>query len=130
MPSVILGNTSGGQLLISGNPWSGRLMNAGIQLKWVPSPSSPPRLGSGNAYIALSGNMTTNSGAVLGSGGAASGMVDGMCLGPGDAYYIEPSVIANSQGTGSGVFNIYAACDALVSGVGRIYFEPFLGFRG
>jgi hypothetical protein len=94
---------------------------AGIQLRWI---------GSGNAYIALSGGnppksgnfMTINSGTFPLSGGAASGMLDGMVMLTGDAYFIPQIVLGSKGGATSGSFNIYGLQDAAASG-GRMYFE-------
>lgn len=136
MPSVIVGqpNASGAQLIISGNPWSGLLVgNLGVQLRFV---SAQP--GSGICYVALSGFnppasgnfMTITSGAFPLSGGANSGMLDGMPMFDHDAYYIEPAVLqARTGGVNSGIYNIYVQTDTLGSG-GRVFFEPFFGFRG
>lgn len=109
MPSILLGNQSGGQILVSGNPWSGSIRpQGGVQLRLA-------RNASGNAYIGLSGGVTISSGGFLQSGG---GLLDGMIMGPGDSYFI-PRI-----GTGvSGAFSIYAAGDAAVSGQGRLYWE-------
>lgn len=102
----------------------------GVQLRWISS--------GGNCYVAMSGGgpplsggfMTITSGQMALSGGASSGMLDGMLLGPGDKYFIEPAVLSNVANTTSGAFNLYALADLAASGVGRLYFEPWLGFRG
>lgn len=131
MPSTLVGNPplSGAQLIVSGNPWSGLVIGQyGIQLRYI---------GSGVCYIGLSGFgpplsgnfMTVNSGGYALSGGAASGMLDGMPLLTGDKYFIEPAVLQNRGGATSGTFNIVALTDGPGSG-GRLWFEPFLGFRG
>jgi hypothetical protein len=120
MPSTLLGNPylSGGQLIVSGNPWSGQIRPVGgIQLFLATN-------SSGNAYITLSGGVrpasggpTINSGGFFLSGG---GLMDGMPLGPGASYFI-PRI-----GTGpSGVINIYANCDQACSGQARLYYEVF-----
>ena len=126
MPSVILGQpaASGAQLVISGNPYSGRLEPVGgIQLLWVSS--------GGNCYIAFSGGnpplsggfMTINSGSMALSGGAASGMLDGMIIPPGGGYFIPKIALGSTGGTTSGTFNLFALCDQAASGIGRLYFE-------
>lgn len=119
MPSVILGRNSGGQLLISGNPYSGtgsytgKFPIGGIQF-------FADRNNSGAVYIGLSGGLTVTSGAFIASGGPASGMLDGMQVAPGGGYFI-PRI-----GDGaSGSFSIYADCDAACSGQARVYFEVF-----
>ena len=115
MPSVQIGLVSGGQIVLSGDPWSG---TAGypqglVVLRWE-------RAASGNVYIALSGNMTVNSGGFSTSGGFAhSGLLDGMQLGPGDVYTI-PKLALKTSGT----CTIYATPDAAASG-NRIFFEVF-----
>lgn len=134
MPSILIGQppASGAQLVVSGSVWSGRNLTQGLQLKWVCTASGA------NVYIALSGGgpplsggfMTINSGNLITAGGCLSGMLDGMPLAPGDKYYIEPSVLSNLQSTQSGIFNVWALADQAASGIGRLYFEPFLGFRG
>lgn len=130
MPSLVLGqpDASGAILVISGNPWSGTFQKYGITLRWLPIVS-----GAWNCYISLSGGgpplsggfMTVNSGQLPLSGGASSGMLDGMPMAPGDKYYIPALVLANQGGVTSGVFNLYAKVDAGASGVGRLYFEPW-----
>ena len=133
MPSVLVGSpyASGAQLIISGNPWSGtpNVLRYGLQLRYI---------GSGVCFIALSGFgpplsgqgfMTVNSGCYALSGGAASGMCDGMPLYTGDKYFVEPAVLTGWGGTTSGVFNVLAFTDSAGSG-GRLYFEPWFGFRG
>ncbi len=125
MPSVVIGQpaASGAQLIISGNPWSGHLVPYSyLQLRWVSS--------GGNVYVAFSGFgpplsggfMTINSGAMILSGGAASGMLDGLLISPGDCYSIPAAAITN-KGATSGAFNLVANCDVQASGVGRLYFE-------
>lgn len=128
MPSIVLGQPyqSGAVQIITGNPWSGILIpTGGIQLRWISS--------GGNACIAFSGGgpplsggfMTLNSGQMPLSGGAASGMLDGMVLSTGDAMFIPRTVLSNRAGTTSGIVNLYALCDLAASGVGRLYFEIF-----
>lgn len=78
MPSVIVGAQSGGVVLISGNPFSGRLWPiAGVLLK-------PSRDNTAAVYATFSGVATITSGGGLSSGGGA----DGMELSPGDAYMV------------------------------------------
>lgn len=113
MPSILIGNplASGPQIIVSGNPWSGHITPVGgVQLRW-------DKNASGNCYIGLSGAMTVTSGGMFLSGG---GLLDGMQISPGDAYWI-PRI-----GTGiSGSISIYAGCDATASGQGRLYYEIF-----
>lgn len=114
MPSVRIGVVSGGQIVLSGVPWSGTACPQGlVVLRWE-------RAASGNIYIALSGNMTVNSGGFSTSGGFAhSGLLDGMQLGPGEVYTI-PKIGLQTSGT----FTVYATPDAAASG-NRLYFEIY-----
>lgn len=114
MPSVILGNTSGGQQLISGNVWSGLRQPPVGTLYLKLDPAS-----SGNAYVSLSGNMTTTSGGYFLSGG---GMLDGMIMKPGDVYPIPKLVLTGSSGLG---VPVWIQCDAAASGRSRMYWEMF-----
>ncbi len=112
MPSLLLGNQSGGQLIYSGAVYSGfPAPVGGVQLRWAAN-------ASGNAYVALSGNMHITSGNLNSSGLPCSGYLDGMLLTPGDSYFV-PKI-----GVGySGMPSIYAMVDAPASGQGRMYFE-------
>lgn len=117
MPSVIVGAISGGMQLVSGNFWSGVAAfrpQGTVQLRWDPT------LSSGRCYVGFSGGITTGSGAVIGSGGIASGMLDGMILNPSDSYMIPRLAFGLS-----GNLDIFVTCDAAVSGVGRLWFEIF-----
>lgn len=112
MPSVLIGNQSGGQPLVSGNVWSGYAPKpqGGVQLRL-------DRNASGNVYYGLSGGITIGSGGFFLSGG---GNMDGTQLGPGDSAWI-PRI-----GTGmSGGMSIYVAGEATVSGQGRLYYEVY-----
>lgn len=126
MPSLILGQpfASGAQMVISGNPWSGIVFpRGGVQLFWLSS--------GGNAYVGFSGGgpplsggfMTINSGTMMLSGGAASGMLDGFPLVPNMGYWIDRSMVPGFGGGNSGTFNLFALCDQSASGVGRLYFD-------
>lgn len=109
MPSIILGNpqASGPQIIVSGNPWSGKLVPVGsIDLFWTSS--------GGNAYVGTSGNMTMTSGGMFLSGG---GVNDGMMIPPGARYTI-PKCNLNISGT----ITVYANCDVAASGLGRLYY--------
>lgn len=120
MPSVVLGQplASGGQNILSGCacPWSGQAPSpvGGVQLRWMVGVSGA------NCYISLSGGMTVTSGQMFLSGGAASGLLDGMVMTPGDSYYI-PHIATGP----SGFLSIYALCDGPASGIGRLYWERF-----
>lgn len=113
MPSVLIGNplASGPQIIVSGNPWSGRVVpQGGIQFRLA-------REASGNVYLGWSGNITLNSGGMFLSGG---GLADGMQIGPGDAYFV-PRIAFET----SGALNVYARHDAAVSGQGRLYYDVY-----
>lgn len=120
MPSTLLGNPylSGGQLIISGNPWSGQIRPVGgVQLLLHPN-------SSGNAYITMSGGVRpTSGGPTVNSGGfflSGRGLMDGMLMSPGASYFI-PRI-----GTGlSGFITVYANCDQAASGQARLYYEVF-----
>jgi len=113
MPSVLVGNQSGGQPIVSGNYFSGRAGPiGGIQLRWSPS-------ASGNAYVGYSGGITVASGGLFQSGTDWIGQLDAMPLKPGDALFV-PKLMLNS---GQGFTNVYVLCDAAASGQGRLYWE-------
>ena len=115
MPSVLVGNQSGGQPIVSGNPWSGQnpVPQGGIQLRWDGT-------ASGYLYVGLSGNLTVASGGLYQSGSAWSGMLDGMQLSPGDTYWI-PRIATGISGN----INIFVTADAAASGQGRLYWEAY-----
>jgi hypothetical protein len=127
LPSVILGNplASGGQQLISGNPWSGQSLEpvGGIQLKL-------DKTASGNAYICLSGagihpgsgGQTLGSGGMFLSGFLSSGLMDGVQIGPGEGYFI-PALVVKRQLSGN--IQIGALVDQAGSGQARLYWEAF-----
>ncbi len=127
MPSVLLGNpfASGANVVIAGNPYSGELRpQGGILIKWISS--------GGNCYYGFSGGGPPLSGVVLSitsggltlSGGCASGMLDGMCLAPGESYFI-PAIAITKTGPTSGQFNLFAWADPSASGIGRLFFEVY-----
>ena len=111
MPSIQVGFFSGGQVLISGNPWSGTSSpSAYVLLRW-------DRHAAGDVYISLSGGMHIMSGGSSSSGGTAySGLLDGMQLGPGDTYQVPKPFTGNS-----GSFNIFAMSDVAASGTHLMY---------
>lgn len=111
LPSFLFGGRSGGDLLVSGNPFSGlpQVYAGGIQLR-------VDRNASGNLYLGFSGGVTINSGGFFLSGG---GLNDGMQLGPGDAFLVPPSVLGPS-----GSFNIYFGGDPAASGFARLDWFP------
>lgn len=119
MPSVLLSRASGNPFpLASGNIWSGQ--GAFHPVGKVVLKLSPDA--SGFAYISLSGYIpVTSGGPTINSGGfLLSGLnVDGFLMKPGDTYEIPKLALQ------SGTMNIYATCDAAVSGQGRLYWEAF-----
>lgn len=115
MPSIIINNQSGGQPIVSGNPWSGK----------PPVPVGTFQLvasiyNSGCLYVALSGSMTVNSGSLSASGFAQGGLLDGVEIAPGGSYSIPKLGFANS-----GTFNPRVIGQPACSGQSRLYFEPF-----
>lgn len=122
MPSTIVGGQSGGVLLVSGNIFSGSILDVGndyptgggrvggIQLKLAASASGIVYVGLPN----LSGTVTTiNSGGFLSSGGLA----DGMPLSPGQDYFVPRSRLT------SGIQSVRMLPEAAASGQARMYFE-------
>ena len=119
MPSVVLGNpvASGGVQIVgqSGQPWPYSGVPApigGVQLLWISS--------GGNCYIGFSGNMTINSGQMQLSGGANSGITDGMLILPGTPYFV-PRLRCGLSGN----LQVFALCDVAASGNGRLYWDWF-----
>lgn len=124
MPSIILGNNSGGQNILSG------------AILWPSGVGTPKPVGGvqirldrgalGNAYFGFSGNLTINSGPCLAgaaSGHYGSGLLDGTPLYPGDVAFVPRlGVIGTSQ---SGMPALFVATDATASGQARLYFEPY-----
>lgn len=117
VPSIVVGNpvASGPQQVILGNPWSGvnPVPIGGFQFALA-------REASGSVYIGYSGGMTQNSGCMFLSGGANSGMLDGMPINPGGGYFVPRTLVPYQ----SGAYNIYVRHDAACSGQGRLYFDP------
>ncbi len=120
--------------LFSGvGPWSGRLEPiGGLQLRAA-------RENSGSVYVSLSGGnfFSGQIGTLVGSGGPtinsggwtplsgniSSGLMDGMQIGPGDAYFVPRIAIPNT-GASSGNWSICLGCDTLCSGgFARVYVE-------
>lgn len=107
MPSTLIGAQSGGVQLVSGNFFSGTSWpHGGIQLK-------ASRSNSGHVYVGLSGGVTQTSGGALASGG----MLDGMEVAPGDAYFI-PKLVCSGRATA-----VFITCDPTVSGRCRVFWE-------
>lgn len=116
MPSVQIGNQSGGQALFSGNPFSGTLRPfGGVQLMWDP-------LASGlYAYVGLSGGLTVKSGVINSSFINSGGGLDGLPMAAGTTYFI-PKIACQPV---SGSTPIFVACDQGASGLYRLYYEVF-----
>jgi hypothetical protein len=113
MPSVILGQPflSGAQQIVLGSFWSGRQgPSTGVQLIL-------DQRASGRAYIGLSGGMTCQSGGMFLSGG---GILDGVCISPGVAYFIPKSAFQ-----WSGTPSVYAWVDLAGSGQARLFWEAY-----
>ena len=108
MASQLLEFTSGGQRLISGNPWSGRQPPTLIEIRAAGT-------NSGSVYVGLSGGFTINSGR-FGLSGAS--LMDGTPIAPGGLYTVPRSILH-----GSGTYNIFVNPDANCSGQARLYFE-------
>jgi hypothetical protein len=115
MPSCIVGNRSGGDIVISGGIYSGHLVPVGSIFFWNSASSS------GNLYIGFSGGITVASGGFVLSGGGA---LDGMEVAPGKGYSV-PNLAVFNEGPNSGMINMYASCDAAASGRNRLYWELF-----
>lgn len=125
MPSTIVGNFSGGVLLVSGNILSGTPFDlgndyygahgfmGGIQLKLSKNAPGPVYVGLPNPYYESGISTTLNSGGSLASGG----LRDGMELFPGEDFFVGRSRL------GSGYQSIRIVMEAAHSG-GRLFWEP------
>lgn len=121
MPSIKADWVSGGMNILSGvfaALWSGQgpagFPVGGIQLR-------ADKANSGSLYIALSGNMTIQSGDFFRSGGILSGgILDGMPMNPGDAYLLPKLSFPLS-----GAPAVFVQPDLACSGQGRLYWERF-----
>lgn len=112
MPSLIVGAQSGGVLMFSGSIFSGNVVNkpaGGIQL--VADAGN-----SGTVYVGLSGGITITSGGGMSSGG----LMDGMPVVPGAAYFVPKIALA-----ASGTPNIWLTVPAAISGMARVYWQPY-----
>lgn len=111
MPSILIGQSGGPQLVLSGWPYSGHPVPVGnVYFKLAKN-------ASGAIYLGMSGGTTLNSGSLMLSGG---GLLDGMQVNPGEVYEI-PRI-----GTGlSGNLSVWAWWDAACSGQARLYWELF-----
>lgn len=113
MPSILIGNRSGGQPLISGNYYSGQTPKpqGSVFLKWDGA-------ASGNAYVGLSGGVTAQSGSHFLSG-ATLGALDGIPMARGESLTVPRYAFQVS-----GTLNVWIGCDAAASGT-RMYFEVY-----
>lgn len=117
MPSTIIGLSSGGALLVSGDIYSGspRAITGGVQLKLA---AGAP----GIIYVSLpnlSGNLpSTISGGDFSSGLSGFYLTDGMEMSPGDSYFVPNNRLV------SGIETIRAIAPAASSG-GRLFWERF-----
>jgi hypothetical protein len=117
----------------TGYPYSGRNTPiGGIQILADPN-------NSGSIYVSLSGGNQYSGqiGTLVGSGGSTitsgifsggavvGGLMDGMRIGPGVAYFI-PAIGIPNRGYNSGVFNVCVGADPACSGgFSRVFFEVF-----
>ncbi len=122
MPSVVIGQplASGPQLVPIGGFWSGGFVS-GVTSKPVTGVQFLLDVSaSGSVYIGLSGGTTNSSGMMMLSGGANSGMLDGIQLAPGRGYFIPKLGFAVS-----GQCNVYVRHDAACSGQARLFYEIY-----
>lgn len=124
MPSTIVGNFSGGVLLVSGNILSGTIFDVGvdypggggrvggIQLKLAKLAPGTVFVGLPNYYMQSGISTTLSSGGALSSGG----LLDGMEVNPGEDYFIPKSRLI------SGLQSVRVVMEAAASG-GRIHWE-------
>jgi hypothetical protein len=113
MPSYLISNRSGGDLLWSGAPYSGTPSPVGGIYVTLDSTAS------GNAYIAYSGGITVRSGGVWLSGTAGS--LDGVPVFPGGSFMIPEIAIRKVSGN----VNVYVQTDPAGSGQARLYYEVY-----
>ena len=107
MPSQLIQNTSGGDLVYSG------YIGQGYPHRGVELALSPGSLG--NAYFGLSGGITVNSGT------ATPSVTDGEVIQPGGVRFVPfPDDKQNVR-----LFNIYMSCDAACSGQARVYYNAY-----
>ena len=116
MPSSVVGDISGGALLVSGNLYSGTFQFVGgLQIKMA--------IGApGIVYCGLP-NLSGNYPSIISGGALASGLsgyylTDGMELSPGDEYFIPRTRLVSGMETPR--FVMVAA-----SSGARVFWEPF-----
>lgn len=111
MPSLILGNRSGGENILSGNTFSGHILSpiGGVTLRLAAT-------ASGNIYVGMSGGVTINSGGVAPN--HLSGMLDGVLVPPGGTWVVPKAFLGPS-----GFPQIFIATDPAASGQARLYYE-------
>lgn len=108
MPSAIPGNTSGGEQLISGNPYNGRSTPyTGVMLVL-----DNYALSGAVVYVGFSGGVTMASGGGMSSGG----LNDGYPLYPGQtqSFPLPPT----------GLAGVYLAVPSNYSGQARVFWNP------
>lgn len=114
MPSTLVGFQSGGQPIVSGNPYSGRIAPVGgVQLLLGANASGTVYVGT--ALGLSSGGITIQSGGDLSSGGLS----DGLPIDPGGGLFI-PALKCSGQ-----IDKILVAVPPAVSGRCRLYWEAF-----
>lgn len=115
MPSTIVGNVSGGALLVSGDIYSGyQAIVGGIQFKVATDSPGVIYLGLPN----LSGNYpSVISGGALASGLSGYYLTDGMPMAANDAYFVPKARLV------SGVLTPRFVMPATSSGA-RVFWEP------
>ena len=112
MPSALPGTFSGGQSIISGNPWSGDIgFYGGIRLKVSEAVSGLVYVGV--ALGLSSGGVTMTSGGALSSGGIR----DGYEMGAGDEYFI-PRIRVSGQAD-----KVLVGVPAAISGTMRVFWD-------
>ena len=112
MPSCLPGFASGGQAIVSGNPFSGTISPlGGVQLKVAVGISGLVYAG---VLLGLSsGGITQTSGGAFSSGGLS----DGIELANGDAYFV-PRLLCSGN-----VDKIAVVVPPTVSGTMRVFWE-------
>ena len=122
MPSTLVGGQSGGVLLVSGNVYSGSILDIGTGY-----PGGQGRVGgcqlklassaSGSVYVGLPG--LSGAAVTIGSGGflSSGGLADGIPLSPGQDYFVPRSRLV------SGVETIQLIPEAAASGQARLFWE-------
>ena len=112
MPSTLPGFASGGQPIVSGNPWSGSIAPQGdVRLRLSEGVSGLVYVGV--ALGRASGGITLSSGGAFSSGGLS----DGYEMGPGDEHTV-PRLQCSGQ-----IDKIQVIVPATVSGTMRLFWD-------